>query len=70
MDAAPIKIAALLRGLSLKQLAKQAGINPRRWYRLIEHLAVPTEEELVRVSTVTALSIEEVRKALDRRAGC
>jgi hypothetical protein len=33
----------------------------------VEHLAVPTEEELVRVSTITALPINEVRTALDSR---
>lgn len=61
MDPSPIKIAALRRGLTQKQLARQAGINLRRWYRLIEGLAVPTEEELARVATVTGLTIAEVR---------
>lgn len=64
MDPSPIKIAALKRGLTLKQQAVQAGILPRRWYRLIEGLAVPTNEELVRVAIVTGLPLEQVRAAL------
>ena len=59
-----IRIAAFQRGLTQKQLASQAGINPRRWYRLIEDLAVPSEEELARVATVTRLPIDTVRRAL------
>ena len=66
MDPSLIKIAALKRGLTLKQQAVQAGINPRRWYRLIEDLAVPTEEELARIAVVTDLSVEDVRRALNR----
>jgi hypothetical protein len=70
-----IKIAALERGISLKGMSGSAGINTRRFYRLIEGLAVPTEEELTRVATVTGLSLEQVRAALTssetsvRRAG-
>ena len=64
MDPSPIKVAAIRRGLTHKQLAHQAGISPRRWYRLIEDLAVPTEEELARVATVTGLALETVRTAL------
>ena len=66
MDALLIRIAAIRRGLTLKQLACHAGINPRRCYRLIEGLAVPSEEELARIATVTGLPIDTVRGALDR----
>jgi len=61
MDARTIRIAAIRRELTHKKLAHQAGINPRRWYRLLEGLAVPTDEELARVATVTGLTIAEVR---------
>ncbi len=64
MDATRIKIVGLQRGQTQKQLAVQASIVPRRWYRLIEGLAVATEEELVRVATVTGLSVGEIREAL------
>lgn len=69
MDTRPIRIAAINRGLSHKQLAHRAGINPRRWYRLIEGLAVPSEEELARIAAVTGLSVAEVRGALPASAG-
>lgn len=68
MDPIPIKIAALQRGLSLKQVALRAGINVRRWYRLIEDLAVATDEELARVATATGLPLETIRGALPRRS--
>jgi transcriptional regulator with XRE-family HTH domain len=69
VDPTPIKIAVLRQGLSLKQLALQAGINVRRWYRLIEDLAVPTEDELARVAAVTGLSVGVVREALTGPSG-
>jgi len=66
VDPTPIKLAALNRRLTLKALGSLAEINTRRWYRLIEDLAVPTEEELLRISAATQLPLSEVREAFGR----
>jgi len=68
MHATAIRIAATRAGHTLRQIGEAAEIKTRRWYRLIEGLAVPSKEELARVAAATGLSVDEVRSALPASA--
>lgn len=67
MNTSRIKMAALKKGCTLKELSRRAEIGVLRGYRLFEGFAVPNEDELERLASVTGLTAREIREDLEGR---